>query len=96
MTEREQIAPVEELALFRRSVERLQRSSGKDDVLAKLVILERALAAGVSVTPDAWVPIHPRNGPLWSMTTDKPDPERLPNSYPLRPLRFADGVKDQS
>lgn len=40
--------------------------------------------------PVAWVPIHPRNGPLWAMATDKPDPERLPNSYPLRPLAFAD------
>lgn len=42
--------------------------------------------------PVAWVPIHPRTGPLWAMTTDKPDPERLPGSYPLRPLAFADGV----
>jgi len=53
-------------------------------------------AAGVMAVaasdPAAWVPIHPRSGPLWSMTTDKPNPERLPNSYPLRPLVFAPGV----
>jgi hypothetical protein len=39
----------------------------------------------------AWVPVHPKNGPLWSMTTDKPDPARLP-SYPLRALVFSDGA----
>lgn len=52
--------------------------------------------AGVSAVapaePDAWVPIHPRNGPLWAMTTDKPNDERLP-SYPLRPVVFADGAR---
>ncbi len=42
--------------------------------------------------PCAWVPIHPRNGPLWSMTTDQPDAERLPASYPLRPLTWTPGV----
>jgi hypothetical protein len=35
--------------------------------------------------PVASVPIHPKTGPLWAMTTDKPDPERLP-SYPLMRL----------
>jgi hypothetical protein len=35
--------------------------------------------------PAASVPIHPKTGPLWAMTTDKPDPERLP-SYPLMRL----------
>ena len=35
--------------------------------------------------PVASVPIHPKTGPLWAMTTDKPDPERLP-SYPLMSL----------
>ena len=35
--------------------------------------------------PVAWVPVHPRNGPLWGMTTDSPDPERLPG-YPLKKL----------
>jgi hypothetical protein len=34
----------------------------------------------------AVVPVHPRNGPLWSMTTADPDPERLPHSYPLMKL----------
>jgi len=37
------------------------------------------------VQPVASVPIHPKTGPLWAMTTDKPDPERLP-SYPLMAL----------
>ncbi len=54
--------------------------------------VDTARTGGVTVAPVAWVPIHPRNGPLWSMTTDKPDPERLPASYPLRPLVFADGT----
>jgi hypothetical protein len=35
--------------------------------------------------PVASVPIHPKTGPLWAMTTNKPDPERLP-SYPLMNL----------
>jgi hypothetical protein len=35
--------------------------------------------------PIAFVPVHPRNGPLWAMTTNEPNPERLP-SYPLMPL----------
>jgi hypothetical protein len=35
--------------------------------------------------PVASVPIHPKTGPLWAMTTDKPDSERLP-SYPLMAL----------
>ena len=39
--------------------------------------------------PVAWVPVHPRTGELWSMTTNDPSPERLPNSYPLRGLVFA-------
>ena len=43
-----------------------------------------AAPAGQAV---AWVPVHPREGPLWAMTTDKPDPERLP-SYPRRALAF--------
>jgi len=38
--------------------------------------------------PVASVPIHPKTGPLWAMTTDKPDPERLP-SYPLMRLYTA-------
>jgi hypothetical protein len=59
---------------------------------AILSIKPCGVATCVSAQPVAWVPIHPRNGPLWSMTTDKPDPERLPGSYPLRPLAFADGV----
>ena len=45
---------------------------------------ERPAPAGQAV---AWVPVHPREGPLWAMTTDKPDPERLP-SYPRRALAF--------
>lgn len=35
--------------------------------------------------PIAFVPVHPRNGSLWSMTTNEPSQERLP-SYPLMPL----------
>jgi len=45
----------------------------------------RAALAERKPEPIAWVPVHPRIGPLWAMTTDAPDPERLP-SYPLMPL----------
>lgn len=37
------------------------------------------------IKPVAWVPVHPKNGPLWAMTTVDPSPEHLP-SYPLQPL----------
>jgi hypothetical protein len=43
------------------------------------------MAAQPEQEPVASVPIHPKTGPLWAMTTDKPDPERLP-SYPLMRL----------
>lgn len=36
-------------------------------------------------TPVAWVPVHPTQGPLWSMATNVPHAERLP-SYPLMAL----------
>lgn len=44
------------------------------------------LAAIEAQEPVAWVPIHPRTGPLWSMTTGRPAEERLPQHYPLKPL----------
>ena len=36
--------------------------------------------------PVAWVPMHPRCGALWAMTTAAPSEERLPSHYPLSPL----------
>lgn len=39
--------------------------------------------------PVAYVPIHPRIGPLWAMTTDAPSSERLPSNYPLQALYTA-------
>lgn len=36
--------------------------------------------------PVAWVPMHPRVGALWAMTTATPSEERLPSHYPLSPL----------
>lgn len=50
----------------------------RDDLAARLAEIE-------AQEPVAWVPIHPRTGPLWSMATGSPDPERLPH-YPLMPL----------
>lgn len=53
--------------------------------------LQEAIAAGRAVlqAPQrgmvAFVPVHPLQGPLWAMTTDQPNPERLP-SYPLMML----------
>lgn len=35
---------------------------------------------------DAWVPVHPKHGNLWTMTTNDPNRERLPHEYPLAPL----------
>ncbi len=46
----------------------------------------RDAAIAQQAEPVAHVPVHPRNGPLWSMTTATPDPERLPEHYPLMPL----------
>lgn len=37
------------------------------------------------VKPSAYVPVHPKKGPLWVNTTADPNPERLP-SYPLMEL----------
>jgi hypothetical protein len=45
----------------------------------------RARLSAPEPEPVAWVPVHPKNGPLWSMTTDAPSPERLPN-YSLMSL----------
>jgi hypothetical protein len=45
----------------------------------------RAKLSAPEPEPVAWVPVHPKNGPLWSMTTDAPSPERLPN-YSLMSL----------
>ncbi|WP_244103967.1 hypothetical protein [Burkholderia gladioli] len=35
--------------------------------------------------PDAYVPIHPRNGPLWASTVTSLDADR-PKSYPVKPV----------
>lgn len=35
--------------------------------------------------PDAYVPIHPRNGPLWANTVTSLDTDR-PKSYPVQPV----------
>jgi hypothetical protein len=51
---------------------------------AAITAIKQARSAPVQ-EPVASVPIHPKTGPLWAMTTDKPDPERLP-SYPLMNL----------
>lgn len=51
----------------------------RDELAARLAEIERA-------EPVAWVPMHPREGALWSMTTATPSDERLPSHYPLSPL----------
>lgn len=50
--------------------------------------------------PVAFVPIHPRNGILWSMTTPTPDPEQLPHYsrislYTEPPARKWVGLTDE-
>lgn len=35
--------------------------------------------------PSAWVPIHPKLGPIWASITVDPDAERIPK-YPLAPI----------
>lgn len=55
-----------------------------------LADLEAVLAKAASEAKVvAYVPVHPRNGPLWMMATDRPNEERLPKSYSLKPLIFA-------
>ena len=34
----------------------------------------------------AWVPVHPKHGEIWPMTSGSPHPERMPQHYPLSPL----------
>ncbi len=51
----------------------------RDELAARLAEIERA-------EPVAWVPMHPRFGALWAMTTATPSEERLPSHYPLSPL----------
>lgn len=64
----------------------LQRlSAERDELAARLAEIE-------AQEPVAWVPMHPRTGALWSMTTGSPDQERLPH-YPLMPLYTCWGAK---
>lgn len=51
----------------------------RDELAARLAKVEQA-------EPVAWVPMHPRVGALWAMTTATPSEERLPSHYPLSPL----------
>jgi hypothetical protein len=55
----------------------------------------RAKLSAPEPEPVAWVPVHPKNGPLWSMTTDDPNTERLP-SYPLMNLYTATPQQSKS
>lgn len=55
----------------------------RDDLAARLAKVE----------PVAWVPVHPRFGALWAMTTATPSEERLPSHYPLSPL-YASSAPD--
>ena len=61
-------------------------SRNNAEALADEVVtaIKQARSAPVQ-EPVASVPIHPKTGPLWAMTTDKPDPDQLP-SYPLMNL----------
>lgn len=47
--------------------------------------LEANTPAPPAAVPDAWVPLHPKTGPLWSMATAEPSTERMP-SYALAPV----------
>ena len=84
-------------ALERLSAAALARDSTMGDpcallaAKAELADANKAACAALAAPqpePVAWVPVHPRSGPLWAMTTDKPDAERLP-SYPLMPVYAA-------
>ncbi|MBA8886105.1 hypothetical protein FHW12_000296 [Dokdonella fugitiva] len=48
-------------------------------------LLAEGSASSEGAEAVAYVPVHPRNGPLWANTTPEPNAERLP-SYPLMPL----------
>lgn len=68
----------DELAGARESITSGELFTG-DDLAARLAKVEQA-------EPVAWVPMHPRFGALWAMTTATPSEERLPSHYPLSPL----------
>lgn len=57
----------------------------RDELAQRSAELAARLEEIEAQEPVAWVPIHPRTGPLWSMTTGGPNAERLPH-YPLKPL----------
>jgi hypothetical protein len=77
-----------------RALEALAFSCPAPHLMSKHDAAETALHAALAQEeqtaqkPIAFVPVHPRNGPLWSMTTNEPSQERLP-SYPLMPLYTA-------
>lgn len=67
---------------------------GGDDAAVRIAKNIRALKAGTlhdvsapadAREPDAYVPIHPRNGPLWASTVTSLDADR-PKSYPVKPV----------
>ena len=56
------------------------------DLIAERDKLAARLAEIESQPPVAWVPVHPRTGRLWAMTTATPCAERQPQHYPQEPL----------
>lgn len=61
----------------------------RDELAARLAKVEQG-------EPVAWVPMHPRFGALWAMTTATPSEERLPSHYPLKPLYASSAPADSS
>ncbi|GAB3763660.1 hypothetical protein GCM10028796_17560 [Ramlibacter monticola] len=70
-------APVEELAMLRRDIERLPKSPGKDDALRHMAELEQAIARGV--------PAAPAPEPKWICPRCKVDRFKEPCGDPHHP-----------
>jgi hypothetical protein len=48
--------------------------------------IDAEIAKQHEAVPVAFVPVHPKNGPLWANTTAIPNSENVPQHYPLMPL----------
>jgi hypothetical protein len=80
------------LEVFELFLEEAEDVTTLEDNLVKML---RTRLSAPEPEPVAWVPVHPKNGPLWSMTTDDPNTERLP-SYPLMNLYTATPQQSKS
>lgn len=82
-------------ALYRRFKDWSKRGFGPDDVTwceVRADVLALTCLPPASAEPDAFVPMHPKHGPLWACTTENPTSENTPEHYPLAPVYLAPPV----